>query len=261
MINHFWTLLLNKSGANLLVDLPGSEFVDPDFVEVDLPSYLKQIRSLLFGPSPDYYGMIFRGQQFLRLLNAFGWQEELTRYDGRTSYVRPELASGTFFQAPEYRVSNYLDAFHWQNRIYTDDRTNRLRWQWTVTAEGGNIMRIAAAHDPSLTTYQDYTVDGDLTSTLTLPGVGSTFVVNAPETGVQWLVEASLQPAVPIVSVAGSVVDLPQDTVRQLCDPIDAEPGQTFYNVWSTHPETLNRLAAVVAAVVYRTEQLRTKND
>lgn len=88
MINALRTALLNT--AVLDRPGPGDEFIDPSYIPVSLPEYLRVARDGLFGVGHDYYG---RNCTVARVLTVVEWHSGLRSAcrepDNRVSYKLP----------------------------------------------------------------------------------------------------------------------------------------------------------------------------
>lgn len=76
----------------------------------------------------------------------------------------------------------------------------------------------------------------------------------------QWLVETKVNPA-PIITTAVSALEMLGEPVYLDIFGVEAEePYATFKNLWFDHPLPVYKLAGMVLAVIYRTEELRGRN-
>lgn len=76
----------------------------------------------------------------------------------------------------------------------------------------------------------------------------------------QWLVETKVNPA-PIITTAMSALEMLGEPVYLDIFGVEAEePYATFKNLWFDHPLPVYKLAGMVLAVIYRTEELRGRN-
>lgn len=77
----------------------------------------------------------------------------------------------------------------------------------------------------------------------------------------QWYVILRANPSPAILEAIPALESLGETTFLELFGLSNAEPYATFKNLWLDHPLPAYRLAGLVLAVIYRTEELRAKND
>jgi hypothetical protein len=73
----------------------------------------------------------------------------------------------------------------------------------------------------------------------------------------QWLVEAKVNPAPLVTTVIPAIEMLGEPVFLDILGLEDKEPYLTFKNLWFDHPLPAYRLAGIVLALIYRTEELR----
>ncbi len=257
MINHFWTLLLNINGSEVESQLKGSEYVDPAFRKRAQRDELVRLRTGLFGTRPDFSGRVFRAQQLMRLLRAFDWEDEIDSYDTRNTYDSPELEIGEYLLSRSCTATpmpTNVGTLLLQTRPDTDDRTGRLRWSWNVEVTDSDQVTAYVTDRPEISVQSTFSVDsGGNTGTLPLPNLGGTFMLKDPSVGDSWAISAVVHPSVSVVDVCRYVVSIPQPQARSILGDIVTEPGLSWWNIWQTHPEYLNRLCAMVVGLVRST--------
>lgn len=256
MINHFWTLLLNVNGADCPSDLKGSEYVDPNYQARKLPDELIRFRKILFGSGPDFTGRVFRSQQLMRLLTAFGWSDELARYDSRSSLTAPALAVGDFLFRRTCNVSSSssnVGSLLLQTKPEEDNGSGKLAWRFLVSVSGGSVS-IDVTDIPAIGTEYDLEVDaGGLTDPIELPGLEGSFRLKNPTDGDSWQIDVQVHPATSIHSISQYAVGLPAPRALALLGDVKSEPGKSWWNVWSDHPEHLNRICPLICGMVRTT--------
>lgn len=100
MINHFRTLLLNRSGEEAGVSAHlGDEYVPTWYRAVPLPSYLTSVRRLLFGAAPDRVYLNYRVRQCLSLMHSSELAEFVTHLDSRITY---DVADDTWLRSDAF---------------------------------------------------------------------------------------------------------------------------------------------------------------
>lgn len=76
----------------------------------------------------------------------------------------------------------------------------------------------------------------------------------------QWYVILRANPTPAILDIIPALTSLGETTFLDLFGLDNREPYVTFKNLWLDHPLPAYRLAGLVLAVIYRTEELRAKN-
>lgn len=76
----------------------------------------------------------------------------------------------------------------------------------------------------------------------------------------QWYIILRSNPTPAILDVISALESLGETTFLELFGLAEREPYVTFKNLWLDHPLPAYRLAGLVLAVIYRTEELRAKN-
>jgi len=85
-------------------------------------------------------------------------------------------------------------------------------------------------------------------------------IVQTPTTtlNAQWLVETKVNPAPLVTTVIPAIEMLGEPVFLDILGLEDKEPYLTFKNLWFDHPLPAYRLAGIVLALIYRTEELRS---
>ena len=93
MIDHFRTLLLNESAADLPAGYTArSVHIDPGYGKLTLPDGLAQLYGMLF-PSINVEMKLRMAQAYMELINAAGLEAAVTKLDPRTTYSAPDDTS------------------------------------------------------------------------------------------------------------------------------------------------------------------------
>lgn len=90
MVNHAWTLLLGLPGQGYATGA-GEEYTPPTYQPPTLPTYLQTLRNVLFGPTPDRRGLLYRTRQYMAIIHASPLAEFVTALDPRISYMPFDL--------------------------------------------------------------------------------------------------------------------------------------------------------------------------
>lgn len=172
MINHGRSLLLNANGSSFVRDdVPGEEYIPPDFQSVRLPTSIQRVRSVLFGDRPDRLMLNYRTRELLQLLHATELREFLTDLDPRITYqfgsdfadmgtglVVTQLAGDSRIKLD---VIGDLSAAYGQNNLYRE-------WELEVlTTTAADVTQIK----PSRSTEEvEYDPGSTRSSAISLPG-------------------------------------------------------------------------------------------
>lgn len=189
MINHARTLLLNQSGPGAL-NVPGEEFVPPDFVAVNLGEPFVSLRRVLFGSSPDRMFLNYRLQQYMATLHATELADYVTDLDPRITYWPPR--TNLFFNESLYLPIVVQTAGDLPGRLLVtrqpelDEIAGRMVEAWQITITGGNEVSVRRLDKPFTATIPITLVKG-LSAVFQLPGsnlkiiLGKTDYENSPE--------------------------------------------------------------------------------
>lgn len=145
MINHGRTLLLNQSGRTYQPQYLGEEYIPPLYGEIDLPSYLRTARRLIFGADPERVFLNFRTRELLHTIHETGLAEYLYDLDPRVTYW-PEQ-NPVFFNNKK-RVTAAQIAGPSNARLYfsgnfaADNVKGIAQRDYTVRAIGGTMSQV-----------------------------------------------------------------------------------------------------------------------
>ena len=325
MINHGRTLLLNQARAATHYTDPGYEYVSPDYKPARLPETLKNIRTILFGSTPDNYFLNFRAQELLSYIHSSDLSTFLTDLDPRITYwpresnlffapARKRVTITQSFGAPQrLSVAGNLAAVETKGRAL-NTYIVELRQQAAVNEPALLIstqytgQQYGATALPPPTVYEITDISSPPVTQLAettlkmIPNISSynlsynrllsesnDFLVleqYTPETGgrliletegtaaftaalamtapgaliSRWTIETRANPAPALTTILPTLEILGEPAFLQLFGVAPAEPYATFKNLWSDHPLPAYRLAGLVLALIYRTEEYRGKN-
>ena len=256
MINHARCLLVNQSANVQAPDgCPGEELIDPSFTAVTLPTYLQQIRTILFGGNPDRCMLNYRAAQLLGLVGATELQQYVVAFDPRLTYPSATdlLSDGAF----NPRVITYGgDAVAIQGEPSVPDQWGRCYFEFDLTLTGSTVQLTEQSPEQQ-NRFCSVTFADGLSSAVPLGDSGYSILV--PQNGQAWKVTCFNRPQwdmgqlVPALEIIGEAVLL------QLFGVKPTGSYKSFYDCWSLHKSYAYRLAAIVMALVYRTEEIRTE--
>lgn len=257
MINHARCLLMNVNGAAAIpVDVPGEEIIDPAFSALNLPTYLDTVRRLLFGANPDRWFLNYRCTQLLTIAHATPLEEYLLAFDTRITYEwrGRGLAEETVFAPAITRLAGTTTAaLSLSGVAIPPDETGQMRQQFrvsTTTTTTGQVKRLTT---PLQNTVFEFTP----TSRQVLTGSGLKFRLHEATDGQDWLIQLLVRPARDLSAVIESLTKIGEPALLSLFGITKEEPYQTFRELWFRKQELPLKLAALVCAVVYRSEEVR----
>lgn len=264
MLNHVRTLLINGRDDRNRASFFG-EYVEPGFAPLELPTWIKNIRRVLFGATPDVSMLAWRTRQLLGLLHSSPELEErVLAFDPRVTYSPTFSASFPSATMTEPLVTPRVDPTYGL-AVFSDDpvfgspaapdgagvceRKLRVSWvaddptyQATIVEPRRNLTT-AVALDPAVMTIPLL----DTGYTLRLPvGSGGSADVNLflrPQTSLGDL-EATLS--------ASRLLD-----PDRLFPAGSGEPYDTYRGWWRNGEEFPKRFGALLLALVQRTEEVR----
>ena len=254
MLNHVRTLLLNSAQA--YPDMPGEEHIPSSFRVRDLPSAIQRARTQLFGFAPDRLQMNLRLFQYLQLLHSSELEEYVLDLDPRITYSLDGDPFISAFRNNVEQITGNATAFYLYGAAQPDDGAGQLIHTWEVEVVSGNQLHIRQLQPRRDDVTANYLITGGISNPLELPGSGLTFRFALPLTGVMWFVDSRVQPRADLGEIAQNVVTgLGVSTITAIFGVAPEEPYKTFYNLWNTHPQMLYRLAGLLLAVAYRTNE------
>lgn len=288
MINHARTLLLNENEPKL--QIPGEELIPEEFAPLRLPTFLKIIRSVLFGASPDRLMLNYRLREILTLLHASELGEFVLDLDSRITYAtsgRSEL-----FDFPSFIIESYAGlrfpnieqdqvVLSTMGDLPPSDESGGTDFQWLVIVMGLSATREERAWyvEQRRPGGRRMTTEGivcvphpkSLSAPVSLSGDGrapfvrlfspNDFVHMAVYYTTSFLVTAAQRPSKTLAELEAQLRTLGEATLLPLFNVGSTlggqEPWQTFYRLWTKHPEFPYRMGGLLLALIYQTEQLR----
>lgn len=275
MINHARTLLLNISAKTNRNEIPGYEYIPPNFVPIDLPQTLNTVHKLLFGANPDNYFANLRALELLRYIHSTDLESYLYRFDSRITYAAPNSGElfANFDVAPKIVVKknsplllNVVGQFIADNKLGHGQREYNLKvTKTTATAYELEIYDIVdrvktqqtkeiASGDVSIL-LPNTTVNAKLNNTARL-----TTDFQIGDDVAEWEVLLRANPTPAIVGVMPALEFLGAPVLLELFGAAPVEPYLTFQNVWSDHPLPTYKLSGIVLAFIYRLHELRSQS-
>jgi hypothetical protein len=193
----------------------------------------------------DLQPVISSGTAYRSYVAAIG--KETPASSTLTFYVRRLEAPGTVVTAPFVPPNTPVITLP-QSTVDVRVAENPLRdvFNQVLTEVGGNIV------------VEMFNQIGENRLVLETP---MNFNVSAlQEIVAQWYIIARATPEPAITTVIPLLEMLGEPIFLKLFGVAEVEPYVTFKNLWFDHPLPAYRLAGLVLAVIYRTEELRAKN-
>lgn len=240
--------------------IPGDEAIPPSFRPVNLPTYLQQVRSYLFGRNPDQAMLNYRARQLLTAIEATELRQFITDLDPRLTYNYGPGADAVLFSDAPFtptvaQVSGPATPLTVIGTPTEPDFFGQSQYSYTITILGAPVQ-VVRETSPRQSQIFDLVLSAGLSAPIPLSGTGYSVVVGAGDAGTAWHVSGFLRPQWELGDIAAALEQLGEPTLIALFGTAKTEPFQTFQNLWMTHPELPYRLGGLVLAVVYRTHQI-----
>jgi hypothetical protein len=260
MINHGRTLLMNIDGDGF-GGYPGDEYIPPAYRRQNLPTALDTIRAQFFGADPDRVMLNYRTRQLLALLHATELEQFLRDLDTRITYdpINRSLFSSSLFQPMAWPLNTAGDVYFLGETGAPDD-LGRCCHQWNVDVISETTVTVVRRTKPVQESIQSYTISGQLSSLVQLPGSGLQFRFREG-VGSRWRIETMARPERQLGQIEANLRHIGEPHLLTLFGigsrRGEQEPWTTFYQLWTQHLELPYTLGGVILALIYYTERLR----
>jgi len=253
VLNHARTLLMNVAGDAA----PGTvaeELVDPAFRPVAVPTPLAQVRRALFGADPDRDMLNFRCRQLLAVVHATPLAAFLTALDPRVTYGFDAAAAvDPAAWVPTVRRLRGTGTLTVLGEPEAPDATGRVRHALLVSVDTPATARVERTTRPLTADVRGYAAN----ARVPLAGTGCDFRLAAEGSGQAYAVEVLARPRLDVGGLAAAAGGLGEPVYAYLFGITNAEPYRTFRALWTAQREVPLRLAGLVCALVYRSEEVR----
>jgi hypothetical protein len=262
MINHARTLLLNVPGATSSHAAVGEEYIPPTYAPLQEPSYTQAVRRTLLGTSPDRYFLNFRARELMHNIHQTELAEYVYALDPRVTYW-PEV--DTPFLGAGSKISIARVAGAGNSRLVVvgqpvaDNGRGRALREYDVEVDATNltVSAVLLRGEPrAAETAPLATVDG-MSAPVRAPRSQLSVKVALPETGDRWRLTALARPEPAITTLLPILEILGESVFLGLFGVGNAEPYNTFKNLWLDHPDPAYRLGGLTMALIYRTNDIR----
>lgn len=260
MYNYGRTLLLNLAGNDsYFANIPGDELIPSSYVPLILPTYLKNVRNILFGATPDRAMLDYRAAQLLGMISSTELQQYIEELDSRITYssYQLQLAQPATFQptVTQYGEKDASKILTVTGSPDSPDASGVSGYDYRVTVDGVNIT-IDKLFSPTSSTQEVLSFTSGLSDSYPLEGTGYRVTVNTNTFDGGWTVRGFLRPTRSLNTLEQSLQSIGEPTFLQLFGVVDVEPYLTFKNCWKYHPEFAYRLGGLILASIYRTREL-----
>lgn len=250
MINHFRTLLLNRSAPNFSTR-PGEEYIPDDFAAMALPTYLQNIRVALFGSNPDWLFENYRVHQYTSLVHSTELEEFVLALDPRITYDPLD----TEFFSEVFGAHAGKAGLHLFGEPLAPDASGKSILRWKVELLDSDTASVEQITPISQTKTVEFKSE---------PLTDGLWMHFNASPGTIWTLEYNRRPQRSL----GEIVAGLESTTAQYWNRLFgvgsaravSEPWQTFRNLWLLHPELPYRLGGFLLAFVYAIELERQNN-
>jgi hypothetical protein len=231
--------------------MPGEEFVDPNFVEKALPTYLKAPMQILFGSNPDRVYLNYRLRQVLRLLHETELDQHVRRFDSRVTYLpfdNDEFVNDVF--RPTYDTVSGTSQFLITGEHVGDDGPGITRQQWNVFVESMEEIRVTRRTPPVSEELVTYNSMSNRTGQIPLPGTGLLFEIVSPGIGDEWEVYSTGRPRQGIEVLLPQFANAISATgILDLFGTKPEEPTLTYRNLYTNNDQFAYKYGGLLLAV------------
>lgn len=253
MVNAVRTLLLNgrpSPGA------PGEGYVPPGFRPRTLPNELAAVRARLFGSTPDRVMMNYRLQQFMTLLHATDAVSFVLAKDPRITYG--QTVDRSFFPADAFGAKAYVSggpdtAVTVGGDPAAPDATGLTQQTFVLSVAAGRVTSARASSQFRLLDRPLTPPDTDVP----LDQSGYVAQVTADNTDTfSAEVRVGLRPQWDVGQILAGFDTAGEQEMIALFGVSPSEPYRSFYNLFFTATENAYRLAGLLLALAWRTDEL-----
>lgn len=258
MINHFRTLLMNVDGSVPLTEYLAEEVVDPGFKALDLPTPADQVRRVLFGADPDRHMLNYRCRQLLAMVHATPLLPYVTEFDARLTYAfagRQLVEPAAWTPQVGWIAGTGDNTLTVLGEPEPPDDTGRLAHTFLVTVDSPGTATVERVSRP----FSKVDFGFAAAERIPLPGSGCDCRLSSTASGQAFRVDVRSRPRRDLGQLADAASRLGEPVYNYLFGITRTQPYLTFRELWTRKRELPLRLAALVCALVYRSEEARTR--
>jgi len=257
MPNMARTLLRNVDGDTAQTVGLFAKYVPPYYRAVPLSSGLLTVRRALFGSNPDQDGLDLMVWRYMRILHSTEYSDWLTALDPRITYDGLESVLDVAYGPT---VSRDSAAFQFTGDPGLGGASGRLRAAWTIEQLSLGVYRITELSSRRSETYSVALSDG-MTEFMAMPGY------TAYKVRIQTGLLTDSQWSVTYLSRPGPEMDPINRAVQASNIGIEAytelfpsrEPFKLFKQLWEQHSLFPYKMSGYLLALIYRTEEIRSR--
>lgn len=253
MLNHARTLLMNVDGSTAVWQDIAEELIDPAYRALDLPTAIDRARAVLFGTNPDRVMLNYRVRQLLAVVHASPLAEYVTALDPRITYdfADTSLVASAALAPQVSKVASAGELTLYGDTLPPDVTGQMYRSLDVLTPSDGQVRVIEAQPWSSVTSAFAASTRVSLGTT------GLTFRLSSTATGQRWVVETWSRPTRDLGTLVDLLGRIGEPNLLAIFGTGKTEPYRTFRDVFHNGREMPLRLAAIVLAIVYRSNEAR----
>lgn len=246
MINHIRTLIINPVSPQKDDLLPYAEYMPVEYKHVPDSVIVKQLRTSLFGESPDVFFLNCRAQLVMRLLHASPWADHITEKDPRITY---RIDSPGFFAGEELvLLPSPPQAAAWlYGQPQVDEQLGRCEFSWQI-----------AQNSPTEFEVLHNSVSQTITASGRLPLPGQPLALVLPPTytmGQTYYVRVVTRPTASLLDLLQPIfADSSSKLLNELFGQFDDSELLFWRTAWQHEPTFLNRCASLLFGLARLTE-------
>lgn len=258
MINHARTLILNRGAA----DRPelgtyGEEYIPAAYQRLDYAGHLQRVRNTLLGTFGDPLYENYRLAQYMSIVHANQYTEELALgLDSRFTYRPFEPSFMSFDTSIETQEINSKGLVLSATGTPTvNESVGRALYRSSVRTLAGPSLAVKDVSNNQWVEY-DVTITSSETNTIELEN-GVLLQITVPgawEEGAEWLVTSMARPTKDLGYFVASLDSLGPNTLYSLFQA----SSDTYRNLWYSGVSLVDQLGGVLGAFIHAAEEIRT---
>lgn len=254
MLNHIWTLLLNKSVTSSVTGRIGDMPRSIEYKEVVLSAGLNSIRRILFGTNPDVEFLNYRTKQLITCVINGALEPYAYTFDSRHTYdeaVLDFLPQQNYIPAAKLITGSSLN-LNTHGQPISPDLNGIMRHSYTLSSDGINLYLTG------LNGLSDLIIGLAANEQKPLGISGYSFSLSNPNAVQTWIIEFMNKPTVSLGTLMANIEKIGEPALLELFNATNEEPYLTFKNIFFNSSDLPLRCAAVALALAYQTEKRRT---
>lgn len=254
MLNHIWTLLINKSVTGSVTGRIGDMPRSVEYREVVLSAGLNSIRRVLFGTNPDFEFLNYRTKQLVTCIIRSALESYAYTFDKRHTYdeaVLDFLPQQNYTPTANLITGSSLN-LNTHGQPISPDLNGIMRHSYTLSSDGVNLYLTGLNGFSELIT-------GLVANEQKPLGIsGYLFSLSNPNAVQTWIIEFMNKPTASLGTLIANMERVGEPALLELFNPTNEQPYLTFKNIFFNSSDLPLRCAAVALALAYQTEKRRT---